>query len=205
MDIAQHNTIVLDFVQRAQRSNIVPHQISAETGTLLATLERCLQAKCVLEIGTLWGYSTWWLYQGLAQQAAAQIITIEKELKHSALAQQFLTATGLSDATKPTTVELRSGDATKIIPEFTATTFDFIFLDADRRDYVALLPQLLRVLQPGGLLVVDNVTISTDHANAASLKEFLAQIFQQSNLYSVQLGGSANLMLCLKIGKSGPA
>jgi len=192
MNIAQHNTVVLDFIQRVQRRGIVPHYISTVTGELLAVLARCVQAKQVLEVGTLWGYSTWWLYQGVAHEPDAKIITIEKERKHSTLAQQFFAATQLAQ------VELRLGDAHSIIPEFAVNAFDFIFLDADRRDYQTLLPQLARVLRPGGLLAIDNIAIDSNHANADVMTEFLLCLEQESTLERVSVGGTTNLMLGLK-------
>lgn len=192
MNIAQHNTVVLDFIQRVQRRGIVPHYISAATGELLAVLARCVQAKRVLEIGTLWGYSAWWLYQGVMHQSDAKIITIEKERKHSTLAQQFFAATQLAQ------VELRLGDAHSIIPEFAVNAFDFIFLDADRRDYQTLLPQLVRVLRPGGLLVMDNVAIDSNHANADVMTGFLLRLEQEPALECISVGGTTHLMLGLK-------
>lgn len=183
MNIAQHNTIVLDYIQRAQRRSIVPHHISAEVGEFLAMLVMGLQAQRLLEIGTLWGYSTWWLAQGIANQPAAQIVTIEKERKHHTLAEQFFAATGLAN------VQLKLGDAQLLLAQFGDGEFDFIFLDADRRDYSRLLPKLTRLLRVGGLLVIDNLTADMMTHSGQLLAPQLELVF---------LAGNLNLQLALK-------
>lgn len=183
MNIAQHNTVVLDFIQSARRRNIISHHISAAAGELLAMLVNSLQAKQILEIGTLWGYSTWWLTQGIGHQADARIVTIEKERKHYTLAEQFFAATGLGQ------VELLLGDARELTSTYSAEEFDFIFLDADRRDYNALLPHLTRLLRSGGLMVIDNMTTDMTADQGQLLEEYMELVF---------LAGNLNLLLALK-------
>lgn len=183
MNIAQHNTIVLDFIQRAQRRSIVPHHISAAVGEFLAIIVMGLRAQHILEIGTLWGYSTWWLAQGIANQPDARIITIEKERKHHTLAEQFFAAAGLGK------VELKLGEAQVLISSYDDGEFDFIFLDADRRDYNALSPQLTRLLRAGGLLVIDNMTTDMMTYQGPMLASQVEMVF---------LSGNFNLLLALK-------
>jgi predicted O-methyltransferase YrrM len=193
MNIAQHNSVVLDFMRRAQHKRIVPHHISPASGLFLATLVRSMRAKCILEIGTLWGYSTWWLYQGLADVIASNIVTIEKELKHRQLAEQFFGATALAHVT------LVTGDAIQLLPQYPAAEFDVIFLDADRRDYAVLLPQLVRVLRPGGLFIIDNVSQIQQPGKLAVRQPFLQVLEHHSNLSGVMVRAETELWLGFKL------
>jgi predicted O-methyltransferase YrrM len=170
--------LVLDYQAKAKAMPIPPHHITPQIGKLLQILVQLKQAKSILEIGTMWGYSTWWLMQGINEQPA-KIITLEKELKHYNLAKQFFADMHLEHL-----VELRYCDALNELKQFEERQFDVVFLDADRREYLPMLPKIERVLQPGGLFVVDNVLWSPNwngHTVADNSTEERVQEMQQFN------------------------
>lgn len=126
--------------------------ITRDTGEFLAVLVRATGARQVLEIGTSNGYSTLWL-AGAAQATGGSVVTVENCQPKSTLASSTFSRSGLNRS-----ISLVQDDAATVLGRSSDGAFDFIFLDADRQQYVTWWPHLKRVLRPGGLLVVDNAT-----------------------------------------------
>jgi predicted O-methyltransferase YrrM len=130
--------------------------ITRDTGRFLYVLVRATLARRVLEIGTSNGYSTLWL----AEEAAAiagTVTTVEVSAYKAGLAAANFSRSGLAAH-----VVLIPEDAADVLQRSGEATFDLIFLDSERSQYVSWWPQLRRVLRPGGLLVVDNATSHAD-------------------------------------------
>lgn len=199
VNVAEHNTIVQDYVQRAKTLPIPPHHISSELGQLLQLLVRSINGKNILEIGTMWGYSTWWLNQGIAEgaeghleNAEKKIVTIEKQLKHYNLAKEFFLEAWMSK------VELRYGDALDEVPQFADASFDFIFVDADRAEYPNFFPELVRLLKPGGLVVVDNMTVLPDQINYQAVQDMRKLFEQHADFTTAVADIQAGVLLAVK-------
>lgn len=127
--------------------------VSATQGKLLQLLAQSHQARRILEIGTLAGYSTIWLARALP--ADGKLITLEFEPKHAEVAQANFNAAGLADR-----IQLRLGAALDTLPQLRAEgcgPFDFIFIDADKENYPAYWEWSLKLSRPGTLIVADNV------------------------------------------------
>jgi predicted O-methyltransferase YrrM len=110
-------------------------------------------ARRILEIGTLGGYSTIWLARALP--AGGSVVTLELELKHAKIARANLKRAGLLDR-----VDLRVGravDSLQALVAGNAAPFDFIFIDADKSGYPEYLDWSLRLSRPGTVLLADNV------------------------------------------------
>lgn len=141
-------TLVASTAAGLPAINVSPNQ-----GKLLALLAQALQARTILEIGSLGGYSTIWLARTLP--ADGHLITLEADSAHAAVARANIAHAGLA-----TIVELRLGLALATLPQLAAEgrgPFDLIFIDADKPsnpDYFAWALKLSRV---GSLIIVDNV------------------------------------------------
>jgi predicted O-methyltransferase YrrM len=132
--------------QRQQKMlNITP-----DTGAFLAILVRASRAGRILEIGTSNGYSTIWLADA-AEAQGASVVTVEALPAKADLARENFARAGLAER-----IDIHLGAAADYLHRLANETYDFIFLDADRSQYLAWWPELERVLAPGGLLVVDN-------------------------------------------------
>jgi predicted O-methyltransferase YrrM len=81
----------------------------------------------------------------------AHITTIENYKKRIPIARENIIRAG-----KEKVISLIEGDATKILPEINET-YDFIFMDAAKGQYINFLPDILRILNKGGILISDNV------------------------------------------------
>lgn len=140
----EHDAAKADRLERLR--NVEP-----DTARLLAVLVRVMGAKQTLELGTSNGYSTLWLADAV-RSVGGKLLSVDIDAGRSAQASAHLTRMGLADH-----VELRVQDAAQTLSGAADASLDLIFLDAERPAYPDYWPELLRVLRPGGLLVVDNV------------------------------------------------
>jgi predicted O-methyltransferase YrrM len=116
-------------------------------------LAQLMGAQRILEIGTLGGYSTIWLARALP--AEGEVVTLELDPKHAAVAQTNFAHAGLGDR-----IHLRVGPArdslAALIAEQTAP-FDLVFIDADKVSTPDYLRSALYLTKPGSLIIIDNV------------------------------------------------
>lgn len=127
--------------------------VTPTLGKFLHLLARIQNAKQILEIGTLGGYSTIWLARALPP--TGRLVTLEYDPKHAAVASANFVRAGLQDI-----IELRIGKALDTLPEVAAahsTPFDLIFIDADKQNNPAYFEWALKLSRPGSLIIVDNV------------------------------------------------
>jgi predicted O-methyltransferase YrrM len=127
--------------------------VSAPQGKLLHLLARSVGAKRILEFGTLGGYSTIWLARALPEDG--RLITLESNAAYAEVAEANIERAGLSDL-----VEVRVGPALDTMPQVEADgggPFDFVFIDADKRNQANYLRWALKLSRPGTVIVGDNV------------------------------------------------
>ncbi len=124
--------------------------IRAEEGRLLHLLARAVDARKIVEIGTLAGYSGIWLARALA--ADGTLYTIEADPKHAAVARESFARAGLIHR-----VRLCEGEARAMLAALRAEgPFDFCFIDADKEGYPAYLDWALENVRPGGVIAAHN-------------------------------------------------
>lgn len=122
-------------------------------GKTLATLSKLVRPKKVLEIGTLGGYSTLWLAQGLAD--GGEILTIECEEEHAKIAKQNFYLSHYAGQ-----IHIKQGLAADILVKLLhegAGPFDLIFIDADKENYPNYLEPCVELSRPGTLILSDNL------------------------------------------------
>jgi predicted O-methyltransferase YrrM len=139
--------------------------VEPDTAELIGVLIRATGARRILELGTSNGYSTIWLADA-AEATGGQVVSVDVDPARTELAGANLAEAELADR-----VELRTEDAAATLAGSEDSAWEFIFLDAERPAYPGYVPDLTRVLAPGGLLAVDNVR-SHEH----ELVEFTALI-----------------------------
>jgi predicted O-methyltransferase YrrM len=148
--------ILESALDASEKAGLPAISVSPNQGKLLQMLAQLVGARSILEIGTLGGYSTIWLARGL--RAGGQLITLEIDSKHAAVAQLNLARAGLQDV-----VEVRVGNALEIVPQLSAERrgpFDLVFIDADKQNIPTYFEWALKLSRPGTLIVVDNVVRS---------------------------------------------
>lgn len=142
------NTPLLDQIEREALETNVPI-IRTQTQGLLKFLLALQKPMSVLEVGCAIGFSA--LLMSEYAPEGCRITTIEKYEKRIPIAKRNFARAG-----KEESITLLTGDAADILQELTGP-YDFIFMDAAKGQYLHFLPDVLRLLSPGGLLVSDNV------------------------------------------------
>jgi predicted O-methyltransferase YrrM len=138
--------------------------VSEEDGRFLRVMVASSGATRALEVGAANGYSAIWIGLGL-RQTGGRLTTIEYDPARARIASDHIRRAGLSDV-----VSVVSGDAFNEIPKL-AGEFDFVFLDAWKRDYKRFFDLLLPRLRPRGLLLAHNVV-----NKRSEMPDFLAAI-----------------------------
>ncbi|MEX2166693.1 MAG: O-methyltransferase [Methyloceanibacter sp.] len=135
------------------KAGLPPINVSPNQGKLLMLLAQAIGARCILEIGTLGGYSAIWLARGLL--ADGLLLTLEADPAYAELARANIARAGLAGK-----VEVRVGRAQDILPELIAEDagpFDLIFIDADKPSTPDYYQWAVELARHGSLIVVDNV------------------------------------------------
>ena len=142
------NAPYLNELERYAKKTNVPI-IRTEMQSLLKFLLAMKEPKEILEVGTAIGFSA--LLMSEYGPKDCHITTIEKYEKRIPLARENFKKAGKEEA-----ITLLEGDATEILKSLNGT-YDFIFMDAAKGQYINFMPDILRLLKVGGLLISDNV------------------------------------------------
>ena len=142
------NTEILDAIEKEALDTYVPI-IRKEMQSFLKLLLAMQKPMKILEVGTAIGFSA--LLMSEYGPKDCRITTIEKYEKRIPIARENFDKYGREDK-----ITLLEGDATEILKELDGT-YDVIFMDAAKGQYINFLPDILRLLSPGGLLISDNV------------------------------------------------
>ena len=142
---------VLNRLERKTHLEVMrPQMLSGYLqGQFLAFFSRMKKPHRILEIGTYTGYSAICLAQGLVEDGKLHTIDINKELEN--IATQFIQEAGLEN-----TIQQHQGDAMTIVPDLNEH-WDLVFLDADKINYTNYYDLLVPNLQPGAVIIADNV------------------------------------------------
>jgi caffeoyl-CoA O-methyltransferase len=117
-------------------------------GQVLSMLSKMIQPKTILEIGTFTGYSAICLAKGL--QKNGKLITIEIDDELETLSSKYFEKSGLSNC-----IEQKIGKALDIIPTLNQS-FDLVFIDADKREYIEYFKLVFDKVPSGGYIIADN-------------------------------------------------
>lgn len=139
---------LLAEIEEEARRACVP-VIRKETQNLLKLLLAMNRPGRILEVGTAVGFSA--LLMESCNPVPCEITTIENYEKRIPVAKANFLRVG-----KQNVIKLSEGDAARILKELTGS-YDFIFMDAAKAQYIHFLPEVMRLLSPGGVLVSDNV------------------------------------------------
>ena len=142
------NPAFLMELEEAAHRNYVP-VIRTETQNLLKLLLAMNRPKRILEVGTAVGFSA--LLMEYFNPADCKITTIENYQKRIPIARENFRKAG-----KGKVIDLLEGDAAQVLKTLTEP-YDFIFMDAAKGQYIHFLKDVMRLLEPGGVLVSDNV------------------------------------------------
>jgi predicted O-methyltransferase YrrM len=151
--LAPHDAGLAHATQTNHDKGLPSIDVPPLLGKFLDLMVRVSGARRVLEIGTLGGYSTIWMARALP--AGGRVVTLEREPKHAAIARANFKAAGVADC-----IEIRIGTALeslRAMHESASTSFDLIFIDADKQSMPGYLDWSLKLSHPGTVIIADNV------------------------------------------------
>lgn len=178
-----------DSLERAQD---VPHerrlrQITPEVGRFLHTLVLATKPRSILELGTSGGYSTIWLATA-ARQVGTVVVTVEIDPAKVRQAAENFREAGVDGVV--TSIE---GDAFTYLRARTEPV-DFLFMDAEKGDYLSYLPLIVSLLSHGGVLVADNLL-----SHAELLQEFRERVLSHPELSAIVVPVGRGELFAVKI------
>jgi predicted O-methyltransferase YrrM len=163
-------------------------QVAPATGRFLFTLAASQAGVEVLEIGGSRGYSSIWLAAG-ARILGGRLVSLEQDPSKCAAWRTNVLDAGLEEW-----AELVEGDANATLAS-TEDTFDLVFLDAEKDDYEALFALVRPLLEPGGIVLADNVL-----SHVETLGAYSAARQADTSLSSVTVPLDRGLELSLVLG-----
>ena len=177
-------------------------QIAPEQGQFMGLLTQLLGARNIIEVGTFTGYSSICMAQNITEPG--KIICCDVSEEWTNVAQKYWALAGVSHL-----CELRLSPAidtlNSLLKAGLARTFDMAFIDADKENYDAYYETCLRLMRPGGLILIDN-TLWSGRVSDARVRDVDTQAIRALNLKLKndkritlsQLPISDGLTLCLK-------
>ena len=199
---SQEESELLKELQRETHQKILqPRMISGHfQGRFLSFLSRLIQPEKILEVGTYTGYATLCLAEGLRKNGAIHTIDINEELFdfHKKYFDKSLYKNHIF---------YHQGDAKKIIPRLDFN-FDLVFIDADKSNYSLYFDLILPKLNPGGIIIADNVlwsgkvlhdNIPDNDGETLGLKEFNDKVMADKKVETLLLPIRDGLMICRKV------
>jgi caffeoyl-CoA O-methyltransferase len=147
---------VLDTILRRSLSAGMPTiQVDDNAGRLLQLLTAMQRPRRVIEIGTLFGYSTIYIARGLPP--GGRITTLEIDPVAAGIARENLDTAGVGDK-----ADIVVGDAVDHLATIEPQSVGMLFIDADKKSYPTYLKHAFPLLEPGGLLIADDAFADGD-------------------------------------------
>ena len=161
--LVEENAALINALEVSRKNNLMEAEVSSAQGKFLYLLARIKNAKRILELGTLGGYSTIWLAQAVDDGI---VVTIEYEKEYANVALQNIEYAGFSDRVK--VIQGDAADVLKKLIEEKTEPFDMIFIDADKPSYPQYLELSLQLSKSGTIIYGDNVVRDGELSNQST-------------------------------------
>lgn len=153
--IEKHSTPVSELLIQLRKETYQktthPNMLSGDyQGRFLSLISKMIRPKSILEIGTFTGYSTLCLAEGL--QENGKIITIDRNEELMYLPKKYFDQSEFKDQ-----IEIKMGNALDVLDELKEESFDLVFIDADKSNYLNYYRKIIDQLQSGSVILADNV------------------------------------------------
>lgn len=200
------NTELLDRIEAEAKASGIPI-IRKEMQSLLRFLVKSHRPERILEVGTAVGFSALLMSEYAPEHC--HITTIENYEKRIPVARENFVRAGKTDR-----ITLLEGDAAEVLGQLEGS-YDLIFMDAAKAQYISYLPEVLRLLPKGGLLVSDNVLQDGDIIESrfaverrnrtihARMREYLYTLTHHEELSTVILPLGDGVTVSVRTGETG--
>lgn len=162
----------------------------------LLMLIKSINAKKILEIGMFTGYSALYMAQGLDENG--EIHTCEVMDRHIENAAKFF-----NKSKHKNKIFIHKGDALKTLEEFKTNSFDLIFIDADKKNYIEYYNKAMQLVKKNGIIALDNMLWGGNVINPLDLESKILSklgtlINNDSRVFNTLLPIRDGLMVCIK-------
>jgi caffeoyl-CoA O-methyltransferase len=200
--LAEHTSpedpVLEDLYRQTHIRFINPNMASGHIqGKLLELISKMVQPENILEIGTFTGYSAICLSKGL--RPGGKLITIELNDELSEFAHSYFCEAGVESK-----ITQLTGNALEIIPSIDLT-FDLVFIDGDKREYIDYYKLIISKVRPGGFILADNVLwggkvleTETSDPQARGIIDFNEMILKEMGIENVIIPFRDGLMIARK-------
>ena len=180
--------VLAQLTRETYQKILQPRMLSGHfQGRLLSILSKIVNPKTILELGTYTGYSAICLAEGLKENGELHTLDINEELQ--TIQNKYFELSGFRN-----NIHQHLGEALKILPNLDMK-FDLIFMDADKPNYPAYFNLIIDKLNPGGILLTDNVLwsgkvvepLKMDDESTRALLEYNTLVATDSRLETVML------------------
>ncbi len=173
--ILSNSMSVPEYLNELERetnlTTLMPQMLSGRLqGRILSYISKLISPEKILEIGTFTGYSALCLAEGLKHNG--KLITIENDIERKEIIRKYIDKSGMQNKIEVVFDDAKT--ATKTINE----NFDLVFIDAFKEDYILYYENIIGKVNPGGIIIADNVLWSgkvmeeTDDKTTLAIKEF---------------------------------
>tara|TARA_B100001094_G_scaffold109763_1_gene105738 strand:- start:6472 stop:7095 length:624 start_codon:yes stop_codon:yes gene_type:complete len=179
------------------QSEEAPQMISGKiVGNLLMMLIKTGNYKKILEVGMFTGYSALNMAEILPKDG--ELHTCEVMDRHIKTANKFFNRSKHGKK-----IFIHKGDACKTLEQFETKSFDFIFIDADKNNYINYYKKCIHLLKPGGIIVLDNMfwggsVLKPNDEQSITLNNLANIINEDERIINIMLPVRDGLMVCLK-------
>ena len=193
----KESQIVSEIKKFTFQSEEAPQMISGEiVGNLLMMLIKTGNYKKILEVGMFTGYSALNMAEILPEDG--ELHTCEIMDRHIKTANKFF-----NRSKHGTKIFIHKGDACKTLEQFETKSFDFIFIDADKNNYINYYKKCIHLLKPGGIIVLDNMfwggsVLKPNDEQSITLNNLANIINEDERIINIMLPVRDGLMVCLK-------
>lgn len=180
--------VLAQLTRETYQKILQPRMLSGHfQGRLLSILSKIVNPKTILELGTYTGYSAICLAEGLKENGELHTLDINEELQ--SIQNKYFELSGFRN-----NIHQHLGEALEILPNLDMK-FDLIFMDADKPNYPAYFNLIIDKLNPGGILLTDNVLwsgkvvepLKMDDESTRALLEYNTLVATDSRLETVML------------------
>lgn len=196
----QESTVLAQLNRETWAKVLIPRMLSGHLqGRVLSMLSNMIKPKTILEIGTYTGYSAICLSEGLENNG--QLITIDINEEIEKMAATYFEKAGIKQK-----VQQHIGNALDIIPKLD-TSFDLVFIDADKENYSHYFDMVIDKIPIGGYIITDNVLwsgkvveeVDEKDQETLAIQAFNDKVQNDQRVENVLFPIRDGLMVCRKV------
>lgn len=191
----------LSSIRKNSDSSLLSMQVSPHEGKIISVLLRIMNAKKVVEIGLLSGYSAEWMMSTMPKDA--KLYSFEHDVRAIERAISNLAASGHLDR-----IDFIHGDAEQTLGSFNETV-DAVFIDANKSAYPKYFEHAKRIVRKGGLLIADNVFLfghvydepvrDASEKSIEAMKAFNAMVAADPDFESIILPTDEGMLVAVRV------